>query len=62
MLHQIIDRIREQQNISREELEILLTTEDKEALEYLRTSARAVADAVYGEGQLQCNHRFHTYS
>lgn len=48
MLHQIIDRIREQQNISREELEILLTTEDKEALEYLRTSAREVADAVYG--------------
>lgn len=48
MLHQIIDRIREQQNISREELELLLTTEDKEALEYLRTSARAVADAVYG--------------
>ena len=48
MLHQIIDKIREQQNISREELEILLTTEDKEALEYLRTSAREVADAVYG--------------
>lgn len=48
MLHQIIDRIREQQNISREELEILLTTEDKKALEYLRTSAREVADAVYG--------------
>ena len=46
MLHQIIDRIREQQNISREELEILLTTEDKEALDYLRMSAREVADFI----------------
>ena len=38
MLHQIIDHIRKQQNINREELELLLTTEDKEALEYLRAS------------------------
>ena len=49
MLHQIIDKIREQQNISREELELLLTTEDKDGLEYLRVSAREVADAVYGK-------------
>ena len=49
MLHQIIDKIREQQNISREELELLLATEDKDGLEYLRVSAREVADAVYGK-------------
>lgn len=48
MLHQIIDRIREQQNITRKELDELLKTDNSEALEYLRASAREVADTVYG--------------
>lgn len=43
-----IDRIREEKQIGKEELEWLLDTKDEEALAYLRDSARAVADEVYG--------------
>ena len=44
-----IDNIRERRDISREVLEQLLTTDNKETVEYLRQSARAVADGVYGK-------------
>ncbi|MBQ7061754.1 MAG: [Bacteroidales bacterium] len=44
----IIDDIRDRRDISREVLEQLLTTEDKESIEYLRSAARAVASEVYG--------------
>ena len=44
----VIDHIRESHDLTRDELELILTTDNKEAVEYLRTSARAVADSVYG--------------
>lgn len=48
MLHQVIDHIREQQNISHGELAALLETKDADALLYLQKEARRTADAVYG--------------
>lgn len=44
-----IDNIRERRDISREVLEQLLTTDNKETVEYLRQRARAVADSMYGK-------------
>lgn len=44
-----IDHIREERDISREVLEQLLTTDDAEVVEYLRKSARDVADSMYGK-------------
>ena len=43
-----IDKIKEQRDITREELELILTTDNRDAVEYLRQTARAVADGVYG--------------
>jgi biotin synthase len=43
-----IDKIRQSQQISRDELAFLLQTKDEEILEYLRMSAREVADSIYG--------------
>lgn len=44
----IIDYIAQNRDITREQLEAVLTTDDKESIEYLRSSARRVADSVYG--------------
>ena len=44
----IVDHIRETRDITRDELQLILTTEDKDSIEYLRNSAREVATAVYG--------------
>lgn len=44
----IVDHIRETRDIARDELETLLNTDNKEDIEYLRRSAREVADGVYG--------------
>lgn len=44
----VIDKIREKRDITPTELELILTTENKASIEYLRRSAREVADAVYG--------------
>ena len=44
-----IDNIRERRDISREVLEQLLTTDNKETVEHLRQRARAVADSMYGK-------------
>jgi biotin synthase len=43
-----IDKIRQKQQISREELGFLLQTQEEEVLLHLRESARAVADGIYG--------------
>jgi biotin synthase len=48
MFHEIINGIRKKQFIEREELDFLLQTKDEETLEYLRRSAREVADGIYG--------------
>ena len=44
----IIDNIRDRRDISREELEAILTTEEKTSIEALRDAARKVATATYG--------------
>ncbi len=44
-----IDHIREERDISHEVLDQLLTTDDAEVVEYLRKSARDVADSMYGK-------------
>lgn len=44
----IVDHIRETRDITRDELEVILTTDNKEDIEYLRRSARETADGVYG--------------
>lgn len=44
----IVDHIRQTQDITREELEQLLTTDDNAIVETLQRSAREVANAVYG--------------
>ena len=45
----IIDDIRSRRDITREELEMLLATDDKALVECLRSAAREVADAIYGK-------------
>lgn len=44
----IVDQIREERNITIGQLQILLTTENKETVAYLRSEARKVALGVYG--------------
>ena len=44
-----VAEIREKQDITRDQLEFLLTTEDEKILEELRGSARQVADEIYGK-------------
>ncbi len=44
----IIEHIRDTRDISRDELMQILTTEDKGSIDLLRTTAREVASAVYG--------------
>ena len=44
-----IEHLSQTRNITREELELLLTTDDRELVEQLRRTAREVADAVYGK-------------
>ncbi len=45
----IVEHIRSARDISREELELLLTTVDNALVERLRSAAREVADGVYGK-------------
>ena len=45
----IIDDIRTQRDITREQLEYILATDDKDFVEQLRKAARSVADSVYGK-------------
>lgn len=47
-MKQIVDHLRDSRDLTREDLEALLTTDDKEVLDYLRDEARRVADSVYG--------------
>ena len=44
----IVDHIRETRDVTRDELESILTTNDKESIEYLRRAARKEADAIDG--------------
>ena len=44
----IVEQIRDTRDISREQLELILGTEDKESIETLRRTAREVATAAYG--------------
>ncbi len=44
----IVDHIRTERDISREELEAILATDDKDSIEELRSQAREVATSVYG--------------
>ena len=45
----VVEHIQRTQDISREELELLLSTNDKDLVEQLRSTAREVADAIYGK-------------
>lgn len=44
----VIDRIRAEKDISREHMELLLTTQNKEAVDYMHACAREVAKETYG--------------
>ena len=44
-----IEHLSQTRDITREELELLLTTDDRELVEQLRRTAREVADSVYGK-------------
>ena len=48
-LVEIIDQIKNEQTIQREQLQTLLTTTDEHAINYLRDTARKVADDIYGK-------------
>ena len=48
-LVEIIDQIKNEQTIQREQLQTLLTTTDEQAISYLRDTARKVADDIYGK-------------
>ena len=52
----IVDEIREKQNITQDQLRILLDEEDtaKADVDYLYKSAREAADTVYGKRQDAC--------
>ena len=49
MLREVVDRIEKEQNIDRESLEFLLTTKDRESVDYLHARARDTADRIYGK-------------
>jgi biotin synthase len=46
--YKIIDEIKISENITLEQLALLLTTENQETLEYLRSTARKTANEIYG--------------
>lgn len=48
-LVEIIDQIKNEQTIYREQLQTLLATKDEQAINYLRDTARKVADDIYGK-------------
>lgn len=48
-LVEIIDQIKNEQTIYREQLQTLLATIDEQAINYLRDTARKVADDIYGK-------------
>ena len=48
-LVEIIDQIKNEQTIYREQLQTLLATTDEQAINYLRDAARKVADDIYGK-------------
>ena len=48
-LVEIIDQIKKEQTIQREQLQALLETTDEQAVSYLRDTARKVADDIYGK-------------
>lgn len=48
-LVEIIDQIKNEQTIQREQLQTLLATTDEHAINYLRDTARKVADDIYGK-------------
>lgn len=48
-LVEIIDQIKKEQTIYREQLQTLLATTDEQAINYLRDTARKVADDIYGK-------------
>ena len=48
-LVEIIDQIKKEQTIHREQLQALLETTDEQAVSYLRDTARKVADDIYGK-------------
>ena len=48
-LVEIIDQIKNEQTIYREQLQTLLATTDEQAINYLRDTARNVADDIYGK-------------
>lgn len=48
-LVEIIDQIKKEQTIHREQLQALLETTDEQAISYLRDTARKVADDIYGK-------------
>jgi biotin synthase len=48
-IESIVNDIKEKQNITKDELKILLETEDENGIEYLHKTARAVADEIYGD-------------
>ncbi len=48
-IRKIIDEVRERQDISYDQFAAIMTLEDKDDIEYLRQTARAVADSVYGK-------------
>ena len=48
-LVEIIDQIKNEQTIYREQLQTLLATTDEQAINYLRDTAKKVADDIYGK-------------
>ena len=49
MLRELVDRIEKEQNIDKDSLKLLLTTEDRETMDYLHARARERADQIYGK-------------
>lgn len=47
-MHTLITEIRDKQNITKEQLQLLLGTDDQEMIEELRACARTEAQKVYG--------------
>lgn len=48
MKYAVVDEIREKQNITKEQLTLILNTKDAELEDYLMESAREIARQVYG--------------
>ena len=47
-IREIVDKVKRRQDITLEEFRVIMETASKEEMDYLASTAREVADSIYG--------------